>query len=86
MKRNVFVQCPEFALAYQNELEGMVEIQMQKSIHALGSIWYSAWVDAGELSLDAEGFTEMSEDFKKQSEIIEEKFKNGDIYGREHGQ
>lgn len=86
LERNVFVQCPEFALAYQNELEGMVEVQMQKSIHALGSIWYSAWVDAGELSIDADGFTEMSEAFKKQSELIEEKFKNGDIYGREHGQ
>ena len=29
-------------------LNGMVEHQMQRSIHAIASVWYSAWVDAGQ--------------------------------------
>jgi hypothetical protein len=84
LERNVFVQCPEFSYAYQAEMDGMVEDQMQKSIHALGSVWYSAWVDAGEQVINEEGFTELSEEFKKRSKLLEEKFKSGNIYGREH--
>ena len=84
LERNVFVQCPEFSGAYQAEMDGMVEERMQKSIHALGSVWYSAWVDAGEHLISEEGFTELSEEFKKRSKLLNEKYKTGNIYGREH--
>ena len=29
-------------------LDGMVERQMRSSILAIGNVWYSAWVDAGQ--------------------------------------
>ena len=44
--------CPEYAAAYQDAMQDMVETQMRKSIHALGSIWYTAWVNGGQPTLD----------------------------------
>jgi hypothetical protein len=42
-----------FCEKYQSALQGMVERQMRRSITALGSLWYSAWVDAGQPDLPA---------------------------------
>ena len=39
--------CFDFAEAYHNRLGGMVEARMQGAILAIGSAWYTAWVDAG---------------------------------------
>ncbi len=36
---------------YNTALNGMVEARMQKSIFALGCLWYSAWVEAGKPDL-----------------------------------
>ena len=33
-------------------MRGMVEERFRASIHAVGSVWYSCWVDAGQPSLD----------------------------------
>lgn len=42
----------EFYVAnYHNQLNGMVMRRMKKSIHAIGSIWFTAWVDAGQPDL-----------------------------------
>jgi len=48
LERTVRIECEAFAEAYHDALDGMVEDQMVKSISALGNIWYSAWVDAGQ--------------------------------------
>jgi hypothetical protein len=45
------LQCPEYAAAYHQRLDGMVEAQMQAAVAALGSAWYTAWVDAGQPDL-----------------------------------
>ena len=42
----------EYSNAYHQKLGGMVERQMQKSIHCLANTWYSAWVDAGQPNMD----------------------------------
>ena len=34
-----------------NFLNGMVERQMRRSVKAVGDIWYTAWVDAGQPDL-----------------------------------
>ncbi len=44
--------CEEYARTYQDEMAGMVEDRMQASIHAIGSAWYTAWVDAGQPDFD----------------------------------
>lgn len=45
---NTYTQCREFSKVYHDSMNGMVEDRMRKSIHSIGSIWYSAWVDAGQ--------------------------------------
>ena len=45
--RTTRMECKEYAAAYRASLNGMVEDQMRKSIAAVGSSWYTAWVDAG---------------------------------------
>jgi len=44
----VRIQCPELAREYLKLMNGMVERQWASSIHSVASVWYSAWVDAGE--------------------------------------
>ena len=45
-------QCAEFAKAYQEAMQGMVAQRMTQAVKAIGSCWYTAWVDAGSPSLD----------------------------------
>jgi len=52
LERTIKTQCPEFANAYHERLDGMVETRMQDAILAIGSIWYSAWVYAGQPDLN----------------------------------
>lgn len=40
-----------FSQAYHNRMNGMVERRMREAIIAVGSIWYTAWVDAGQPNL-----------------------------------
>jgi hypothetical protein len=41
-----------FTIAYNNMLNGMVERRMRQSILAVASLWYTAWVNAGQPVLD----------------------------------
>ena len=50
--RTTRLECQEYAGAYQDAMEGMVEDRMRKSIQGVGSCWYTAWVDAGRPDLD----------------------------------
>ena len=52
LERTIKTQCPEFANAYHEKLDGMVETRMQDAILAIGSVWYSAWIDAGQPDLN----------------------------------
>lgn len=47
-------QCPEFAKAYNNAMSTMVEDRFRSSIKAIGSLWYTAWVQAGRPNLGIE--------------------------------
>jgi hypothetical protein len=39
---------PAFAQAYEEAMNGMVERRYRSAIHALSSLWYTAWVNAGQ--------------------------------------
>jgi len=52
LDRTIRTQCPEFARAYHDKMDGMVETRMQDAILSIGSVWYSAWIEAGQPSLD----------------------------------
>lgn len=42
---------PQFVTTYNLHLQGMVEHRMSQSIHAISSLWYTAWVNAGQPDL-----------------------------------
>ena len=45
---------PAFAHAYEQAMNGMVERRYRSAIHALSSLWYTAWVNAGQPNLPFE--------------------------------
>ena len=49
----VRVYSRDYATKYHNTLDGQVERRMQAAILAVGSIWYTAWVNAGMPDLNA---------------------------------
>jgi hypothetical protein len=51
-KKNITDYSAGYAAAYQKMLNGMVQRRMRSSILAVGSFWYSAWVDAGQPDLN----------------------------------
>ncbi len=65
-----------FSKRYHELMQGMVEERMTKSILFLGSLWYSAWMEAGQPNL--EGFPPMEDDEKDTPKIPE----NGTMIGR----
>ncbi|MFK8054721.1 MAG: zinc dependent phospholipase C family protein [Saprospiraceae bacterium] len=52
--RIVRVPCTAFTRAYYNRLDGMVEERFRVAINAVGSSWYTAWVDAGRPAMDGD--------------------------------
>lgn len=70
-RNNVLVRAysKAFCTAYHQMLAGMVERRMRASILRVGSIWYTAWIDAGQPDLkkliDKEIVPEKEEEDKK---------------------
>lgn len=60
-----------YARMYHRLLAGMVEHQMRKSIHTVGSFWYTAWMEAGQpdLSKDSPPSIEEEEEDKKHGAV-----------------
>jgi hypothetical protein len=52
--QTIRIQCPEYAAAYTNAMGSMVEEQMRSSIHGIGSLIYTAWVNAGQPMISAD--------------------------------
>lgn len=70
-----------YSKAYHDSMNHMVERQMRAAILYTGSYWYSAWVDAGQPSL--ENLVKIkTEDAEQQT--IDQAYKKGKIIGREN--
>ncbi|TVR87615.1 MAG: hypothetical protein EA411_07040 [Saprospirales bacterium] len=81
LQQTIQQPCREFALAYEREMNGMVERQMRKTIYAIGSSWYTAWVDAGKPDLGEHVATDQSHQI--ESDSLRRVYQRGSIYGRE---
>jgi hypothetical protein len=68
-----------YSKAYQNMLNHMVERRMRSAILAVGSYWYSAWVDAGQPDLDKLIATPLTTEQKKKIAQEEAFFKAGKV-------
>ncbi|MDI9356272.1 MAG: zinc dependent phospholipase C family protein [Chitinophagaceae bacterium] len=42
----------DYSKKYQNVLNGQIERQLRRSIQMVSNIWYTAWIDAGQPTLD----------------------------------
>ena len=76
----------EYCLAYDIMLNGMVERRMRASIITIGSMWYTAWINAGQPDLRRLDDKEVSVALKKQLKEEERMWKTGQIKGREHSE
>ncbi len=81
--RTIRTQSRSFSEAYQNSMDGMVEERMRESVHALGSLWYTAWVDAGQPNLDII-VAKLSDSEQRELEELEAKVRGGVMKGRKH--
>lgn len=78
------VYSEEFSKAFEKELNGMVERRMIKAVHSLGSLWYTAWVNAGQPDINSLSFYSLNESDQKEQEELNKKFSLGKIFGRDH--
>ncbi|MBM3164912.1 MAG: S1/P1 Nuclease [Bacteroidetes bacterium] len=72
----------EFCELYHQHMNGMVERRLKASIIAVGSIWYSCWVDAGQPDLRELQQIKPSAEMLKEFEALDEHFHNDKHFGR----
>ncbi len=84
LQTTIRTQCKEYAAAYNKRMGGMVEDRMQASILAIGSAWFTAWVDAGQPDLRKITDFELTDAERRQQKEEEILFQRGEIKGREH--
>ncbi len=72
----------EYATEFSLRMNNMVERKMQTAIKAVGSFWYTAWVNAGQPNLlDIEGES-ISKKLEKEILQQDSSFNSGKILGR----
>lgn len=67
----------EYSNEYHKRLNGMVERKMRNTISAIGNLWFTAWVNAGQPDLTGE-YTDSEELLKKELDEIDQKLKSKD--------
>lgn len=72
------VYSKEYAEEYHRMLDGMVERQMRKTIASVGSLWFTAWVNAGQPDLEGMKLNMESDTTNQELEEIDLKFKQSD--------
>jgi hypothetical protein len=70
-----------FCDEYSNRMGGMVERRMREAIIAVGSIWYTAWVDAGQPDLSALTNTPPTAELLKELEELENLYEHSEHKG-----
>jgi hypothetical protein len=74
----------EFTIAYNNMLKGMVERRMRTAITSIASMWYTAWINAGQPDLKNLLPVAFNEADLKEFEILEAAWKDNQLKGRPH--
>lgn len=77
----VQVYSKAFCDAYSERLNGMIERRMRNAIIAVGSIWYTAWVDAGQPDLSALTHTPPSAELLKELEELDQLYEHSEHKG-----
>jgi hypothetical protein len=83
-KQSQKVYSQEYAKAYHDVLDGMVEKQMRAAIKMIGSFWYTAWVDAGQPDIKSLiDHSPSPEELKKRKSELQQ-WKSGSIVSGDH--
>ncbi|RMF03199.1 MAG: hypothetical protein D6772_02455 [Bacteroidetes bacterium] len=80
--RSVRTQCEAYAAAYHKAMGGMVEARWRAAIMAIGSAWFTAWVDAGQPDLRPLLGKDYVED--AEAEALNKAYQAGEAKGRPH--
>lgn len=76
----------DFSTEYHVMLDNMVERRMRQAVIAVGSFWYSAWVEAGQPNLN-EGINPLDQQkLEEESKELEAQYKAHPVQSREHGE
>lgn len=80
---NVVIQTysKAFCDEYQKRMNGMVERRMRQAIIAVGSIWYTAWVDAGQPDLGKLTNKPPSAELLKELQELDDLYQHSDHKG-----
>ncbi|MCC7051133.1 MAG: S1/P1 Nuclease [Bacteroidia bacterium] len=73
---NTKTYCESYATDFDNMLNGQVERRMRNAVLAVGCLWYTAWVNAGQPDLNKLINREPSDSLKNQLQTEEEQWKN----------
>lgn len=82
--QTIRTQCADYARAYHERMKGMVEERMRHAVHAVGNVWYTAWIDAGQPDLRSSKEILLSAEEIREQENLEKQVEFGVIQGREH--
>ena len=80
--RVIVAPCREFAAAYQDAMDGMVERRMRAAIHAVASVWYTAWIDAGQPDLSKMDPPIADARDAEEEQRVRQMYEQGKILGR----
>lgn len=72
----VKIYSKEYSKAYNNMLGNQVERRMRASILAVGSIWYTCWVDGGQPDLTGLNAVKTSDEERKKEIVVEQQLLN----------
>lgn len=76
------VYSEEYTNAYDKMLNGMVERRMRKAIISVGSLWYTAWVNAGQPDLNKFIGKSISEKYQEELKAVDSSFVKDKVKGR----
>jgi hypothetical protein len=76
------VYSAEYSDEYHKMLDGMVERRMRKAIVTVGSMWFTAWVNAGQPDLDKYKDRKISKETEAELADEDKHYKEGKLNGR----
>lgn len=77
MEKSKKVYSEEYSAAYNKMLNGMVNRRMRESILAVGSFWYTAWINAGQPDLNRLMDKQVADSLKTMREETKKMLKDG---------
>lgn len=72
-----------YCLAYNQQLNNMIERRMRQSISAVASFWYTAWVNAGQPDLKLLVNKSFSDDDRREFEELNTAWQKGQAKGKD---